>query len=232
LEGKALPYIKPQPAGTLVGVISSETFANTTTIRFTRSLTATEMAANNNDPLIPLLWAIGNWNAAEDFPAQHAFNNRGSGVIRAKEATVVANFDRERRLYAHAALMGLAFSLVLPLGVMAARFLRSGSPQWFYTHRLLQGLGTVMVVVAAALGLSIGSHVQYAHMYIGLGIIAAIILMALLGFCQPNFKSPKRAIWRSVFRVWVFFCHVLTFGCWLAAKCTCGWAALLWWWGS
>lgn len=103
----------------------------------------------------------------------------------------------------HGLISAVSWGLLMPLGVMAARYLRpiSGSnPAWFYTHIAFQCTGYVLGVVSWALGLKLhnlneGGAVPYKHRNIGISIFALATLQVLALLLRPKPDAKYRKYW-------------------------------------
>lgn len=83
-------------------------------------------------------------------------------------------------LQRHGVISGVAWGILLPLGVMAARYLRplsGANPAWFYIHVACQCTGYTLGVAAWAMGLQLhkyivqeGAAVPTKHRNVGLTI--------------------------------------------------------------
>lgn len=61
----------------------------------------------------------------------------------------------------HGILNTVAWGIILPLGVLIARYIKSldpSSPAWFHGHRICQSIGYVLGAVGFALGLKLGNE--------------------------------------------------------------------------
>ena len=79
----------------------------------------------------------------------------------------------------HGLLMGLAFLMFFPIGVMA---LRSGSTRAFQLHWILQLAGTLCAVFGALIALLLHPQIIHFHQVIGLFIVITLSLQGLLGW--------------------------------------------------
>ena len=92
-------------------------------------------------------------------------------------------------LQRHGIISGVAWGLLLPVGTMAARYLRplsSSNPAWFYIHVACQCSGYLLGVVAWAMGLQLheyivdeGTAVPSKHRNIGITIFTFASLQVL-----------------------------------------------------
>jgi len=80
----------------------------------------------------------------------------------------------------HAIFMALGWGVLLPGGMLIARFGKTRFPegQWFAIHKKMQIAGLFLAFIGIILAFSYGSGTKYAHMSIG-------IIVMILGFSQP-----------------------------------------------
>jgi protein-S-isoprenylcysteine O-methyltransferase Ste14 len=83
----------------------------------------------------------------------------------------------------HGIINAVSWGLLLPLGVMAARYLRrfsGANPWWFYIHVTCQCLGYLLGVVGWALGIKLENYnkstVHYKHRNLGIAIFTLATL--------------------------------------------------------
>lgn len=87
----------------------------------------------------------------------------------------------------HGVIGAVAWGLLLPLGIMAARYLRplSGSnPAWFFIHVTCQCTGYLLGVASWAMGMKLYTYNQGAvptkHRKVGISIFALATLQVIL----------------------------------------------------
>lgn len=102
----------------------------------------------------------------------------------------------------HAIISAVGWGLLIPLGIMAARYLRpfsNGNPAWFYIHVTCQCTGYVLGVVAWAMGLRLRSlnkgMVPTKHSNLGMSIFALATLQVLALFLRPKPDAKYRKYW-------------------------------------
>ena len=106
----------------------------------------------------------------------------------------------------HARLMVLAWGVLVPLGVLAARFYKVtpqqrwpqqlDNPAWWHTHRAAQYSGVLLMSVGAALAWSQGQGLTTAarvHAWLGWGVVAAGWLQVLGGWARGSKGGPTDA---------------------------------------
>ncbi|KAF7149601.1 hypothetical protein RHSIM_Rhsim02G0100600 [Rhododendron simsii] len=104
---------------------------------------------------------------------------------------------------AHGVLNAVSWGIMMPLGFMAARYLKALGPQadplWFYTHVSLQLSGYFLGMAGGATGLvlggmSSGNH-HPCHMGIGSTLFALGLLQISALFLRPAKDHKNRHIW-------------------------------------
>lgn len=153
------------------------------------------------------------WNSGpsvtDGVPAPHALDGAhlssfasldfSSGAVESGPP-VVANLDQKN---AHALLCAVGFGLLLPLGALAARYLRAFTlfePYWVHVHALLQVSGYVVGVAGFALGLVLDSYTAGSphakHKDLGIAIFSFVNLQVIcrqippIGSIQSSIEPP------------------------------------------
>jgi hypothetical protein len=88
---------------------------------------------------------------------QHTCYVRSTYVINFTESTLPdpgPGVNQNARI-AHGVIMGVAFTLILPLAITIARFGKKVLPKnwWFYCHAILQCIFFIFVLTGAILGI-------------------------------------------------------------------------------
>ncbi|KAE9459774.1 hypothetical protein C3L33_08321, partial [Rhododendron williamsianum] len=134
-------------------------------------------------------------------------NNPGLSSIRAQLVCLASEhfFRREasRALRAHGVLNVVSWGIMMPLGFMAARYLKAlgprADPLWFYTHVSLQLSGNFLGMAGGATELVLGSMSSGNHHLCHMGIGITLFSLGLLQF-QPAlavssfFSAPSLAL--------------------------------------
>lgn len=93
--------------------------------------------------------------------------------------TLYANLRRS-----HGLLNMVGWGILMPIGVMVARYLRQYDPIWFYSHATIQSLGFILGFAGVISGLILNSRLQNnVNKHKGLGIV-----ILLLGCLQVRLK--------------------------------------------
>nr|CAD1836982.1 unnamed protein product [Ananas comosus var. bracteatus] len=98
----------------------------------------------------------------------------------------------------HGLLVLLGWSVLMPVGVMAARYFRQYDPHWFYSHFLIQGIGFVLGLAGIVIGFGLdGSGVNNvdAHKALGIAILALGSLQVTTLLARPDRASKARKYW-------------------------------------
>lgn len=90
----------------------------------------------------------------------------------------------------HGALATVAWAVLVPLGVMAARYLRKLHPYWFLVHQTLQLSAFALGLVAFNLGWALPPSAHSARAHGALGVI--IMLLSTLQVGPPS--TPQMAL--------------------------------------
>lgn len=104
-------------------------------------------------------------------------------------------------LHLHGFLMVTAFIILFPLGVIA---MRSGSPKSFKYHWIIQVSASVGVAGGVITGLTLRKHINSFHQTLGLCIVGALVIQAILGYKHHiDFVRIHRRTWISYTHIWV-----------------------------
>jgi hypothetical protein len=110
-------------------------------------------------------------------------------------------------VYVHGTLMLTSFAVLLPLGVLVARYLRSlsSSPKWFVVHACTQALGGVVAWVGLCFGV-VGANDSPTHAHAIFGSIVMVLLTLQLlsgtSCVRPNPNAGfRRQVWSALHQV-------------------------------
>ncbi|XP_006366806.1 cytochrome b561 and DOMON domain-containing protein At3g07570-like [Solanum tuberosum] len=107
--------------------------------------------------------------------------------------TLYANLRRS-----HGLLNMFGWGILMPIGVMAARYLRQYDPIWFYSHITIQSLGFILGFAGVISGLVLNSRLQNnVNRHKGLGIFILLLgcLQAIAILVRPDKESKIRKYW-------------------------------------
>ncbi|KAJ7141920.1 hypothetical protein C8R43DRAFT_1016841 [Mycena crocata] len=108
---------------------------------------------------------------------------------------------RQRMILAHAIVSVVGFAVLLPIGVLLARYLRTFTPTWYTGHWIAQfGLAGPIIIAGFALGFKGAgstSTISTDHKRIGVVIFALYLAQCLIG-ALIHFVKPKTATRRPL----------------------------------
>ena len=164
-----------------------------TTVEFKRYLSTNDTYDKpiSSDKNIKIIWAMGN---NDDFDLRHS--TRGYGSLDFSQIEKPPNGTDLLWLY-HAILMVMGFILML-IGATLAKFMKS-KKWWLKAHRALGVVGSIISVLGFFMAfymvsLSIGSHFQVFHAYLGLITIIMVLMTPVLGFMQFKLKNHRSQV--------------------------------------
>ncbi|MQM14285.1 hypothetical protein Taro_047215 [Colocasia esculenta] len=99
---------------------------------------------------------------------------------------------------AHGAVSLAGWGVLLPIGMLVARYFKGWEPAWFYAHASIQtlafGLGIAGVVTGFLLENDVSKNVS-AHKGLGIGILALAALQVTALLLRPKKESKHRKYW-------------------------------------
>lgn len=100
----------------------------------------------------------------------------------------------------HAILNTVGWGILLPLGVIAARYLKPfTNSTWFYLHVSIQLVGFVLGVAGWATGLVLGNRsvgvVYHKHRSVGIALFAISTLQVCAMLIRPSKTHKIRPVW-------------------------------------
>ncbi|KAK6141228.1 hypothetical protein DH2020_025025 [Rehmannia glutinosa] len=151
-----------------------------------------------------------NGHVSGDTPLIHPTdgeNMRSFGTIdfatgQTAETGTASGGSRNRKRNVHGVINVVSWGILLPVGAMAARYLKvfkSANPAWFYLHVTCQTSAYVVGVAGWATGLKLGSDspgVEHTtHRNIGITIFALATLQVFAMFLRPKPDHKYRTYW-------------------------------------
>ena len=138
--------------------------------------------------------------------AYHGSGNHASDSVSfASGAVVAVHSDINDWKAAHAALMTLAFGLLFPLGILAARFMKDRGPIWFHLHRAFVLSALALLIAGFAIAIHKLDTPNYpTHRGIGIYVFAAMLFQPLNALVRPPPPSKGeqptllRAVWAAL----------------------------------
>ncbi|KAJ7762511.1 hypothetical protein B0H16DRAFT_1529050 [Mycena metata] len=103
----------------------------------------------------------------------------------------------QRMIVAHAIFSVVGFALLLPIGALVARYLRTFSPSWFTAHWIAQfGISGPVILIGIVLGFKAAGNVEYKildpHKKTGIVLIALYVAQCILG-AVIHWVKPRNA---------------------------------------
>lgn len=99
----------------------------------------------------------------------------------------------------HGVLNTVGWGILLPCGVLAARYLRFTDPTWFYAHVFLQLSGYILGVAGWATGLRLGNYsagvTYHKHRIIGIAVFTIATLQVTALLLRPKKDHKIRKAW-------------------------------------
>ncbi|XP_072974086.1 cytochrome b561 and DOMON domain-containing protein At5g47530-like [Typha angustifolia] len=110
--------------------------------------------------------------------------------------------SRLHRKNIHGVLNAVSWGVLLPLGIMIARYMKvfkSADPAWFYLHAACQCSGYILGVAGWGLGLKLGSESKgityHSHRVIGIVLFCLATLQVFALLLRPNKDNKYRIYW-------------------------------------
>lgn len=154
------------------------------------------------------IWAIGN----SDSIVEHV--SKGELAINFQTGSQKSSSSKSKQVGAHGVLMVVGMLICMPLAVFAARFgrnvkskCRESEDFWFTTHKSLNSLGVVLMIIAFALIVNYvekekASHFSSStHAKLGLAIFIIALTQALNGILRAKKGAPYRRAWEVLHRL-------------------------------
>lgn len=116
-----------------------------------------------------------------------SYNTAGSGGDAA--------FPTERK---HGLLGMMGWGVLMPIGMITARYFRQLDPCWFYTHMAIQVSGYAVGIAGVVLGFRLnedGLKNVDVHKALGIAILAIASLQVLAILARPDKTSKVRRFW-------------------------------------
>ncbi|KAM0901143.1 hypothetical protein ACQ4PT_020155 [Festuca glaucescens] len=164
---------------------------------------AFELSTNHPQPF--LIYAVGNQGSlpsSPDFTLQEHRDmgsrgfNYASATLSSGGGSSDAGFPAERW---HGLLSMMGWGVLLPIGIMVARYFRRQDPYWFYGHMAVQGVGFLVGIAAVIIGFRLedddGLKNIDVHKAIGIAILAMSSLQVTAVLARPNKMSKVRRFW-------------------------------------
>ncbi|KNC46471.1 uncharacterized protein AMSG_12462 [Thecamonas trahens ATCC 50062] len=189
----------------VLGVSGSET-GGVMTVEFVRALdTGDNGDVVINDADINIVWAIsdsatpgGGAGSATSGVSKHATTSTAAIKINFFTGKVSKDDLREKLIKAHAWMMIISWVVLIPVGIVVARFLKDKlGVWWFRVHRFTQWMA--VLATFAAFGMAIWftnedfKGENKSHKLIGLAVVLVAFLEPVLGELSNLMWSPDRS---------------------------------------
>lgn len=191
--------LEPSPIDFSVEDISMEFINNKMTIFATWTL-------KNNKTSVNHVWNTGG-KVNGLVPQAHSFaaanlQSKGTIDLESGVATTSSSIPNQVLKNRHGVLNVVGWGIMLPIGIMFARYLRQfecADPAWFYIHAFCQTVGYALGVAGWATGLKLGSYskgiVYSKHRKIGIAIFVFGTLQVFALLLRPKKEHKFRKYW-------------------------------------
>ncbi|KAI0378055.1 iron reductase domain protein [Hypomontagnella monticulosa] len=147
--------------------------------------------------------SVNNWHNPPSFPpirpGVHALGVSESPGLSA--AYGMEWLKHNPVLHLHGLLMGVAFLVLFPLGVLAIRSGRTGA---FKYHWVLQLAASGLTATGFVLGLMLGNKIDTFHQVLGISLTACLGIQSILGWRHHMvFLRLRHRTWLSHSHIWL-----------------------------
>uniref|UniRef100_A0A2N9EQC4 Cytochrome b561 domain-containing protein n=1 Tax=Fagus sylvatica TaxID=28930 RepID=A0A2N9EQC4_FAGSY len=163
-----------------------------------------------NTDTINQVWQVG--PVSSDNPGQHATdsantNSKGTLNLLSGQSASGGGNSRVRNRNIHGVLCAISWGILMPLGVIIARYLKvfkSADPAWFYLHITCQTSAYIIGLAGWAIGIKLGNQstsVEYTpHRIIGIFVFVLGTLQVFALLLRPNKDHKFRFHWNIYHR--------------------------------
>lgn len=147
--------------------------------------------------------SVNNWHNPPSFPPiRPGVHTLGvSESPRISLAYGVAWLKHDPVVHLHGLILGVAFLLLFPVGVLA---LRSGNVKAFRYHWALQIAASGLTIFGLILGLILRRKIDTTHQVLGVSVVAALAIQGVLGWRHHIvFLRLHRRTWLSHSHIWL-----------------------------
>jgi len=120
---------------------------------------------------------------------EHGLNGHTNGIIAINFATGTSSITVDTLRAAHGALMFLGWGVIIPLGMLIARYFRHLGPNWFEAHRGFQTFGYILAIIALIIILVDVKGINVPHGQFGIAIMIVGFFQILVAIFRPH-KEP------------------------------------------
>ncbi|KAJ3708207.1 hypothetical protein LUZ61_011912 [Rhynchospora tenuis] len=147
-----------------------------------------------------LIYAVGPSGSLPSSNYLPEHSSKASGTVDYSGGTVSgasggSSFNKARW---HGLLVTLGWGILMPIGIMMARYFKKYDPFWFYAHISIQGIGFVLGLVGIIIGFSLDDDdVNNIDVHKAIGIIILVFgaLQVKAFFIRPVKTSKIRRYW-------------------------------------
>lgn len=160
----------------------------------------------SNKTTLNTVWQRGS-TFSGGLPNGHPNTNTGSqnsnlNFLSAESSSSGSGSSRLHRENIHGVLNAISWGILLPVGVMIARYVKvfqAMDPAWFYLHITCQCSGYILGVDGWGLGLKLGSEskgiTQHGHRNIGIALFVCATLQVFALLLRPLKENKYRFYW-------------------------------------
>ncbi|KAF4621244.1 hypothetical protein D9613_000655 [Agrocybe pediades] len=175
---EVMPTVDPNPPRTAVlDLASSKTSSSAPELAFT--------VPSNNDGVQSIIWAFGTTNPGDSSPSAVLVQHADSGTLNLDLTKQLSGnttapptdgtptggsfkipyLPYQKLIIAHAVFCSVGFLVLLPLGALLARYLRTFIPTWFKGHWIVQFvLAGPVIVIGVSLGIAAVAKAKAFHL--------------------------------------------------------------------
>ncbi|XP_076917556.1 cytochrome b561 and DOMON domain-containing protein At3g07570-like [Bidens hawaiensis] len=155
-----------------------------------------------DQPRQRLVYSVGDSsNPSPGAPSYRLTQHRTMVAIRLNYASgqasrVKAPYSNLKR--AHGILNMLAWGILIPIGVIVARYFRHMDPLWFYVHSSVQSLGFILGIAGVIAGFVLEDRLDASvrkHKGLGVTILVLCCLQVLALLVRPSVDAKTRKYW-------------------------------------
>ncbi|KVH94161.1 Carbohydrate-binding domain family 9-like protein [Cynara cardunculus var. scolymus] len=155
-----------------------------------------------NQPRQRLVYAVGDSSSPPPgTPSFRLTRHRSQIALRLDYASgegsrIKAPYSNLKR--AHGILNMIGWGILLPVGVMVARYFKHLDPLWFYVHTSVQSLGFILGLSGVIAGLVLDGRLDASvgkHKGLGITILVLGCLQVLAFMARPSIDAKTRKYW-------------------------------------
>lgn len=156
---------------------------------------------NTTQPQSKLLYAVGPQGQFPSSPefrlSQHEYKiSTRIDYLTGQSGTVQTPYSRLRM--SHGVLNMLGWGVLMPIGIIVARYFKQFDPTWFYVHVSIQSGGFILGSVGVVCGLVLNDRINAnvaKHKALGIVILVLGCLQVTAFLARPDKVSKVRKYW-------------------------------------